>query len=42
VLTKGAADHIVRLYAMIRNEEQEGDKKKVRVVHRPAVVADLT
>jgi DNA replication licensing factor MCM3 len=29
VLTKGAADHIVQLYATLRNEEQEGNRKKV-------------
>jgi DNA replication licensing factor MCM3 len=29
VLTKGAADHIVQVYAQLRNEEQEGNKKKV-------------
>jgi len=28
-LTKGAADHIVQLYATLRNEEQEGNRKKV-------------
>jgi DNA replication licensing factor MCM3 len=28
-LTKGAADHIVQVYAQVRNEEQEGNKKKV-------------
>jgi DNA replication licensing factor MCM3 len=29
VLTKGAADHIVQVYATLRNEEQEGNRKKV-------------
>jgi DNA replication licensing factor MCM3 len=28
VLTKGAADHIVQLYATLRNEEQEGNKRR--------------
>jgi DNA replication licensing factor MCM3 len=28
-LTKGAADHIVQVYATLRNEEQEGNRKKV-------------
>lgn len=27
-LTKGAADHIVQVYATLRNEEQEGNRKK--------------
>lgn len=30
VLTKGAADHIVQVYAGLRNEEMEGNKKRVR------------
>lgn len=32
VLTKGAADHIVRLYAELRNEGQEGNQKRVRLI----------
>jgi DNA replication licensing factor MCM3 len=28
VLTKGAADYIVQVYATLRNEEQEGNRKK--------------
>ena len=31
VLTKGAADWIVNVYATLRNEDPEGNKKKVRV-----------
>jgi DNA replication licensing factor MCM3 len=30
VLSKGAADHIVEVYASLRNEGMEGNKKKVR------------
>ena len=30
VLTKGAADHIVEVYANLRNEGMEGNKKKVQ------------
>jgi len=33
-LTKGAADHIVEVYANLRNEGMEGNKKKVRWCHR--------
>lgn len=29
VLTKGAADHIVQVYATLRNEDMVGNKKKV-------------
>jgi DNA replication licensing factor MCM3 len=42
VLTKGAADHIVEVYANLRNEGMEGNKKKVQR-HRdstPVSVAD--
>ena len=31
VLTKGAADYIVQAYATLRNEEQEGNRKKASV-----------
>jgi DNA replication licensing factor MCM3 len=31
-LTKGAADYIVQAYATLRNEEQEGNRKKVSVL----------
>lgn len=31
VLTKGAADHIVEVYANLRNEGLEGNKKKVQL-----------
>jgi len=37
VLTKGAADHIVEVYANLRNEGTEGNKKKVRR-HRLLIV----
>lgn len=30
VLTKGAADHIVNAYATLRNEQAEGNQKRVR------------
>lgn len=32
VLTKGAADHIVNVYATLRNEQAEGNQKRVGVV----------
>ncbi len=31
VLTKGAADHIVQVYATLRNEIMEGNNKRVRL-----------
>jgi DNA replication licensing factor MCM3 len=30
ILSKGAADHIVEVYASLRNEGMEGNKKKVQ------------
>lgn len=33
-LTKGAADHIVQVYATLRNEGMEGNRKKVKLVPR--------
>ena len=36
VLTKGAADHIVEVYANLRNEGMEGNKKKVQRHRAPA------
>jgi len=32
VLTKGAADHIVQVYATLRNDDMEGNQKKVRSI----------
>ena len=33
VLTKGAADFIVNVYATLRNEQAEDNKKRVRALH---------
>jgi DNA replication licensing factor MCM3 len=41
VLTKGAADHIVEVYANLRNEGMEGNKKKVRMRHRDGLFLPL-
>lgn len=35
VLTKGAADHIVQVYANLRNEDMEANTKKVRSLITP-------